>query len=73
MSIDCCISTLKVVERVPSLVAVLKNEQTESSQSTLSALAELMYTLIYQHSGFPELYEPVLDALQVCQISVPKI
>ena len=43
----------------------LKKENSASSQSTLQTLAELMHCLMYQHTGFPELYEPILDCLQV--------
>lgn len=54
----------EIVEHVPGLVQNLKKENTLSSQSTLQTLAELMHCLMYQHTGFPELYGPVLDCLQ---------
>lgn len=54
----------EIVEHVPGLVQNLKKENSASSQSTLQTLAELMHCLMYQHTGFPELYEPILDCLQ---------
>jgi hypothetical protein len=53
------------VEHVPDLVKALKREDSASSKACLQTLAELMHLLMYQHSGFPELYGPVLDSLQV--------
>jgi len=55
------------VEHVPSLVQNLKKENSVSSQATLQMLAELMHCLMYQHTGFPELYGPILDILQVTE------
>lgn len=43
----------------------LKKENSGSSQTNLQTLAELMHCLMYQHTGFPELYGPVVDCLQV--------
>ena len=55
------------MEHVPGLVQNLKKENSVSSQSTLQTLAELMHCLMYQHTGFPELYGPILDCLQVTE------
>ena len=55
------------MEHVPNLVQNLKKENSVSSQSTLQTLAELMHCLMYQHTGFPELYGPILDCLQVTE------
>ncbi|XP_020916923.1 ubiquitin carboxyl-terminal hydrolase 38 [Exaiptasia diaphana] len=53
-----------IVEHVPDLVKTLKKEDSVSSQSCLQTLTELVHCLMYRHSGFPELYGPVLDCLQ---------
>ncbi|XP_032237838.2 ubiquitin carboxyl-terminal hydrolase 38 [Nematostella vectensis] len=53
-----------IVEHVPDLVKSLRKEDSVSSKACLQTLAELMHCLMYQHSGFPELYSPVLDCLQ---------
>lgn len=42
----------------------LKKENSVSSQTTLQTLSELMHCLMYKHTGFPELYGPILDCLQ---------
>ena len=55
----------QIVVLVPSLVQTLKKENSGSSQTNLQTLAELMHCLMYQHTGFPELYGPVVDCLQV--------
>ena len=57
---------LQIVEHVPELVKNLKKENSPSSQLMLQTLAELLHCLMYLHTGFPELYSPLLDVLQVC-------
>ena len=49
--------------QVPSLVKTIQQE--DSPKQFLNVLSELMHTLMHQYPGFPDLYEPVLVALQV--------
>ena len=43
----------------------LKEENSPSSCECEKQIAELTYCLMYQHAGYPEIYEPVLAALKV--------
>ncbi len=43
----------------------LKAEKSPSSQECNQKIAELVYCLMYQHAGYPDLYEHVLEALKV--------
>ncbi|XP_038055515.1 ubiquitin carboxyl-terminal hydrolase 38-like [Patiria miniata] len=54
----------KIVAHVPELMKRLKTENSASSQDCTQKVAELMYCLMYHHAGYPDLYEPVLDALK---------
>ncbi|XP_022098949.1 ubiquitin carboxyl-terminal hydrolase 38-like isoform X2 [Acanthaster planci] len=54
----------KIVAHVPELMKRLKSENTPSSQDCSQKVAELVYCLMYHHAGYPDLYEPVLDALK---------
>ncbi|CAN8006116.1 unnamed protein product [Ixodes hexagonus] len=51
----------QVVPHVPLLVELLKKEKNEDS---ILEVASLSQTLMYLHSGFPDLYDPVLDAIK---------
>lgn len=51
----------KVVPHVPTLVKMLKKED---CLDVIRELAKLSQSLMYLHSGFPDLYDPVLDALK---------
>ncbi|KAI8761693.1 ubiquitin carboxyl-terminal hydrolase 35, partial [Biomphalaria glabrata] len=54
----------KALEKIPSVVTSLRKEASAHSLSLLAKLAELMYCLMYQHTGFPELYEPALELIK---------
>ncbi|XP_071787460.1 ubiquitin carboxyl-terminal hydrolase 38-like [Asterias amurensis] len=54
----------KIVAHVPELMKRLKAEKSPSSQECNQKIAELVYCLMYQHAGYPDLYEQVLDALK---------
>ncbi|CAN7977093.1 unnamed protein product, partial [Ixodes persulcatus] len=51
----------KVVPDVPELVKLLKKEKNDDAALEVASLSQ---TLMYVHSGFPDLYDPVLDALK---------
>ena len=42
-----------------------KNKESKESIDFLIRFAELINTLMYLHPGFPDLYDPVLSALEV--------
>ncbi|XP_072040222.1 ubiquitin carboxyl-terminal hydrolase 38-like [Amphiura filiformis] len=53
----------KIAAHIPELLQRLKEENSPSSQECEKDIAELTYCLMYQHAGYPEIYEPVLDSL----------
>ncbi len=56
---------LQIAGHIPELLQRLKDENSASSQECEKEIAELTYCLMYQHAGYPEIYEPVLGALKV--------
>ncbi|XP_033106882.1 ubiquitin carboxyl-terminal hydrolase 38-like isoform X1 [Anneissia japonica] len=54
----------KIVGLVPDLVKAWREEGMDEHHEHLKQLAELMYCLMYQHAGYPELYQPLLDVFQ---------
>ena len=42
-----------------------KDKESKESIDFLVRFAELINTLMYLHPGFPDLYDPVLSALEV--------
>ena len=59
---------LQIIDQVPKLMQRLREEDTASSQSCMTKMAELIYCLMYHHAGYPELYDSLLDALKVRHI-----
>uniref|UniRef100_A0A6I8SDB7 Ubiquitin-specific peptidase 38 n=1 Tax=Xenopus tropicalis TaxID=8364 RepID=A0A6I8SDB7_XENTR len=53
-----------VVPHVVSLVQSFKNDGLPTITTFLAQFAELMHCMIYHFSGFPDLYEPILEALK---------
>jgi len=47
------------------VVLSLHQQDKKASLSLLDSLVELIDCLMFQHPGFPDLYEPVVDALKV--------
>ena len=56
---------LQIVGSVPDLVSNLRQQDTKASSRLLDSVVELVDCLMFQHPGFPDLYEPVVDALKV--------
>ncbi|XP_059155627.1 ubiquitin carboxyl-terminal hydrolase 38-like isoform X2 [Physella acuta] len=54
----------KALEKVPCIIAVLRKEGTKQSQANLVKLSQLLHCLMYLHTGFPELYDPILDLIK---------
>lgn len=55
----------QLLPHIPRLVASLKKEDSNSATSSLEQLAELIHCMFFRFSGFPDLYEPVLEAIKV--------
>ncbi|NXP10887.1 UBP38 hydrolase, partial [Thinocorus orbignyianus] len=53
-----------IVPHVVSLVHSFKRDGLPSSTAFLMQLTELIHCMMYHYSGFPELYEPILEALK---------
>ncbi|XP_050751603.1 ubiquitin carboxyl-terminal hydrolase 38 isoform X4 [Gymnogyps californianus] len=53
-----------IVPHVVSLVQSFKRDGLPSSTAFLMQLTELIHCMMYHYSGFPELYEPILEAVK---------
>ncbi|XP_008841665.1 ubiquitin carboxyl-terminal hydrolase 38 [Nannospalax galili] len=53
-----------IVPHVVNLVHSLKSDGLPSSTAFLVQLAELIHCMMYHYSGFPDLYEPILEAVK---------
>nr|XP_033795813.1 ubiquitin carboxyl-terminal hydrolase 38 [Geotrypetes seraphini]XP_033795818.1 ubiquitin carboxyl-terminal hydrolase 38 [Geotrypetes seraphini] len=53
-----------IVPHIVNLVQSLKSDGLPSSIAFLVQFAELMHCMIYHYSGFPDLYEPILEAIK---------
>lgn len=47
------------------MVASLVKEDSNSGTSCLEQLAELVHCMVFRFPGFPDLYEPVMEAIRV--------
>ncbi|XP_071949587.1 ubiquitin carboxyl-terminal hydrolase 38-like [Antedon mediterranea] len=54
----------KIVDLVPDLVKSWRDLGLDENHEHLKKLAELIYCQMYQHAGYPELYQPLLDVFQ---------
>uniref|UniRef100_A0ACB8E8L0 Uncharacterized protein n=1 Tax=Sphaerodactylus townsendi TaxID=933632 RepID=A0ACB8E8L0_9SAUR len=53
-----------IVPHVVKLVKSFKSKGPPSSATFLEQLSELIHCMMYHYSGFPELYEPILEAIK---------
>nr|XP_023655242.1 ubiquitin carboxyl-terminal hydrolase 38 isoform X1 [Paramormyrops kingsleyae] len=53
-----------VVPHTVSLIQMLKSDGLPSSKAFLHQFTELIHCMMYQYSGFPELYENILEAIK---------
>ncbi|XP_031451345.1 ubiquitin carboxyl-terminal hydrolase 35 [Phasianus colchicus] len=58
-----------LLPHIPRLVTSLKKEDSNSATSSLEQLAELIHCMFFRFSGYPDLYEPVLEAIKRPAIS----
>ncbi|XP_063996341.1 ubiquitin carboxyl-terminal hydrolase 35 [Pogoniulus pusillus] len=57
-----------LLPHIPRLVTSLKKEDSNSATSSLEQLAELIHCMFFRFSGFPDLYEPVLEAVKALPV-----
>ncbi|XP_078259247.1 ubiquitin carboxyl-terminal hydrolase 35-like isoform X2 [Rhinoraja longicauda] len=53
-----------LVPQIPKLMVSLSKERSNSGISCQQQLSELVHCMIFRFSGFPDLYEPVIEALK---------
>lgn len=58
-------SSSQVVPRVVDLVQSLRTDGLPSSKAFLPQFTELIHCMMYQYSGFPDLYDHILEAIKV--------
>ncbi|TKC46468.1 hypothetical protein EI555_004884 [Monodon monoceros] len=54
----------KLLPHIPPMVASLVKEDSNSGTSCLEQLAELVHCMVFRFPGFPDLYEPVMEAIK---------
>lgn len=55
----------QLLPHIPPMVASLLKEDSNSGTSCLEQLAELVHCMVFRFPGFPDLYEPVMEAIKV--------
>lgn len=55
----------QLLPHIPPMVASLVKEDSNSGTSCLEQLAELVHCMVFRFPGFPDLYEPVMEAIKV--------
>ncbi|XP_072257515.1 ubiquitin carboxyl-terminal hydrolase 35 [Pyxicephalus adspersus] len=53
-----------IIPHLPQVVSSLSSENTNSAASCLEQLAELIHCMVFRFSGYPDLYEPVMEAIK---------
>ncbi|XP_036751403.2 ubiquitin carboxyl-terminal hydrolase 35 [Manis pentadactyla] len=53
-----------LLPHIPRMVASLVKEDSNSGTSCLEQLAELVHCMVFRFPGFPDLYEPVMEAIK---------
>ncbi|NP_001170883.1 ubiquitin carboxyl-terminal hydrolase 35 [Mus musculus] len=53
-----------LLPHIPAMVASLVKEDSNSGTSCLEQLAELVHCMVFRFPGFPDLYEPVMEAIK---------
>ncbi|XP_069825824.1 ubiquitin carboxyl-terminal hydrolase 35 isoform X2 [Dendropsophus ebraccatus] len=54
-----------IVPHIPQMVSCLFNENTNSATSCVEQFAELIHCMVFRFSGYPDLYEPVMEAIKL--------
>ncbi|XP_075706052.1 ubiquitin carboxyl-terminal hydrolase 35 [Rhinoderma darwinii] len=53
-----------ILPHIPQMVTCLSTENTNSASSCVEQLAELVHCMVFRFSGYPDLYEPVMEAIK---------
>ncbi|XP_006865048.1 PREDICTED: ubiquitin carboxyl-terminal hydrolase 35 [Chrysochloris asiatica] len=53
-----------LLPHIPPMVASLLKEDSNSGSSCLEQLAELVHCMVFRFPGFPDLYEPIMEAIK---------
>ncbi|EPY75760.1 ubiquitin carboxyl-terminal hydrolase 35 isoform X3 [Camelus ferus] len=53
-----------LLPHIPPMVASLVKEDSNSGTSCLEQLAELVHCMVFRFPGFPDLYEPIMEAIK---------
>nr|XP_045001310.1 ubiquitin carboxyl-terminal hydrolase 35 isoform X2 [Jaculus jaculus] len=53
-----------LLSHIPPMVVALVKEDSNSGTSCLEQLAELVHCMVFRFPGFPDLYEPVMEAIK---------
>ncbi|XP_017804288.1 ubiquitin carboxyl-terminal hydrolase 35 isoform X2 [Papio anubis] len=53
-----------LLPHIPRMVASLVKEDSNSGTSCLEQLSELVHCMVFRFPGFPDLYEPVMEAIK---------
>lgn len=54
----------QLLPHIPPMVASLLKEDSNSGASCLEQLAELVHCMVFRFPGFPDLYEPIMEAIK---------
>ncbi|XP_039225975.1 ubiquitin carboxyl-terminal hydrolase 35 isoform X2 [Crotalus tigris] len=57
-----------LLPHIPRVVAALQKENSNSASRCLDQLAELIHCMFFCFSGFPDLYEPLVEAIKAVPI-----
>lgn len=64
-----CFSFSQIVPHVVHLVQSLRTDGLPNSKVFLLQFTELIHCMMYQYSGFPDLYDNILEAIKVKGLS----
>lgn len=66
-------SLSQVVPHVVQLVQSLRTDGLLTSKAFLLQFTELIHCMMYQYSGFPDLYDHILEAIKVKECRTPHV
>ncbi|MBN3323195.1 UBP38 hydrolase, partial [Atractosteus spatula] len=53
-----------LLPQIPQLISALSAEESDSARHCLAQMVELTHCLLFRFSGFPDLYQPVLELIK---------
>ena len=51
---------------IPGVVSTLRTEGSDPGGRTLHRISDLLHCCMFLHAGYPDLYDPILEAIKVC-------